>query len=173
MREAARLTNEAEEGLDFWQLNVRASGYRARSLAERVGVTPRHLQRLFQARFGMGPQAWIDDYRLALAFKRLEKGQPVKEVAYDLQFRQPSHFSRKFKERYGYPPSELIPNGPRRSKSPALHSLHACEALREGRCGISFVADSQLTGCSADFVVCQGLALGPTFASGPFGGNHD
>jgi len=89
----------------FWQVNARASRYRAGALAMLIGVTPRHLQRVFRDRFGVTPQAWIDGYRLEQARDMLASGRPVKVVAFELEFRQLSHFSRKFKARFGCAPS--------------------------------------------------------------------
>jgi AraC-like DNA-binding protein len=80
-------------------------------LAAHLGVSDRHLQRLFRRCLDTTPQAWLDCLRLQAARRLLPRAASVKEVAYELGFRRPFHFSRKFKERYGHSPSALLQTG--------------------------------------------------------------
>ena len=117
-RDLGRFSGNAarDEGLclaelvpERWEICARDCRYSARALAGDLGVTPRHLQRLFRARFGVAPQAWLDERRLQTAHAMLARAASVKEVAYALHFRQLSHFSRAFKTRYGCCPSDICP----------------------------------------------------------------
>ena len=47
---------------------------------------------------------WLNASRLAKAYERIRGGEPVKFVAFELGFKQLSHFSRAFKEAHGVPP---------------------------------------------------------------------
>jgi AraC-like DNA-binding protein len=60
--------------------------------------------------------------RLNEAAHRVRAGHSVKNVAFDLGYKQLSHFSRDFKRAYGAPPSRVAPKRRRArarfSKSP-------------------------------------------------------
>jgi AraC-like DNA-binding protein len=67
-------------------------------IAARVGVSVSHLNRLFSSQYGKTPRRYMEDRRIALA-KRLLKGSDVsiKQLAYNMGFRQLSHFSSWFR----------------------------------------------------------------------------
>ncbi|WP_028310573.1 GlxA family transcriptional regulator [Derxia gummosa] len=76
-------------------------------LARNVGVSPRHLARLFQRQVGMSPSAFALRLRLRRARELLEKTrQPIVDIAMQCGFVSNSHFSRSFRNVYGHPPSE-------------------------------------------------------------------
>ena len=79
------------------------------SLAALCHVSLRTLQRRFDADYGMPVAQWIRKFRVAQAYDRISGGEPVKVVAYDLGFKQLSHFSRVFKEIYGVAPTFISP----------------------------------------------------------------
>jgi AraC-like DNA-binding protein len=83
-------------------------GYRAPALARALGITPRHLQRLFAAQVGFGPQQWLNEQRLLAARAMLAKARAVKEVAYHLGFPSASQLSRDFRNHFGVRPSALL-----------------------------------------------------------------
>jgi len=78
-------------------------------LASVVGVSLRRLQQLFHER-GHHISDWIWERRLATAAKRLaDPGYlhlPLGNLAYGCGFASQSHFSRRFKERYGLGPRD-------------------------------------------------------------------
>jgi AraC-like DNA-binding protein len=79
-------------------------------LAAAMGVSLRRLQELFQAR-GQCVSEWIWERRLAAAADRLADPTwaPVAlgAVAYHCGFTSQAHFSRRFRARFGLPPSEF------------------------------------------------------------------
>ena len=83
-------------------------GYDVTTLAAHLGVSVRHLQRLFARHLQCAPRAWLREQRLQAA-RRLLLGAPasVKEVALKLSFRHPSQFCRDFRVRFGCTPAEL------------------------------------------------------------------
>jgi transcriptional regulator GlxA family with amidase domain len=85
-----------------------ACGYKSQELARALGITQRHLQRLFAAQFGRGPQEWLNEQRLEAAGQMLRKAQAVKEVAYRLGFPSASQLSRDFRNYFGVKPSTLL-----------------------------------------------------------------
>jgi AraC-like DNA-binding protein len=51
----------------------------------------------------MTPQQWLDHLRQSKAEKMASSGARTKEIAYQLGYKQPSHFCRQFKQSHGLP----------------------------------------------------------------------
>jgi AraC family transcriptional regulator of adaptative response / DNA-3-methyladenine glycosylase II len=77
-------------------------------MARALGITTRHLQRLFAAQFGVGPQQWLNEQRLLAAKNMLCSARAVKEVAYHLGFPSAAQLSRDFRNYFGVKPSTLL-----------------------------------------------------------------
>jgi AraC-like DNA-binding protein len=82
--------------------------YDVRTLALKLGITPRHLQRQFARLLGRSPRDWLQQQRLATARAMLATANSVKEVALTLHFRSSAQFSRDFRNRFGCTPSSLL-----------------------------------------------------------------
>lgn len=89
-----------EEWADF----ARQAKYDSDLLARLLNVGPRQLRRYTHELFNHSPQEWLDEQRLTEAAILLEGNQLIKAVAFDLGFKTVSHFSNKFKARYGVSP---------------------------------------------------------------------
>ncbi|MFH1138843.1 MAG: DNA-3-methyladenine glycosylase 2 [Pseudomonadota bacterium] len=78
------------------------------ALAERLGVSARHLRRVFQAEFGASPIQYAQTQRL-LSAKRLlaESSLPVTEIAFCSGFSSLRRFNAVFREKYRLSPSGL------------------------------------------------------------------
>lgn len=84
----------------------------AESLAEIAGVSLRTLQRVFRERFGTSPMSWLMEARLLEAARLIRSGDdPVTKIAYRVGFKDPSHFTRRFKARFGASPNEFRRSG--------------------------------------------------------------
>jgi AraC-like DNA-binding protein len=83
-----------------------ASGcqYDSRLLAQQLGITQRHLQRLFKAQLQCSPQRWLREQRMRRAREMLRTADSVKEVAHELGFSSHSQFSRDYKSWFGQQP---------------------------------------------------------------------
>lgn len=80
----------------------------AENLAELAGVSLRTLQRLFRDRFDTSPMNWLMEIRLVEAARLIRGGDdPVTKIAYRVGFKDPSHFTRRFKARFGVSPNEF------------------------------------------------------------------
>jgi AraC-like DNA-binding protein len=90
-----------------WEELAQAAHYDANKLAGLCGVSTRQLQRHFRCRFHCSPQNWLNYRRLLAAEGLLLSGDSVKKVAFDLGFKQPSHFCRQFKCRNKMTPSQF------------------------------------------------------------------
>lgn len=80
-------------------------------VAAAVGVSERHLQRLFTQHIQCSVQDYIMEQRLQRAFWLLSHSTRIRGgvegVAFDVGFNSLAHFSRRFKQRFGLPPSTL------------------------------------------------------------------
>jgi transcriptional regulator GlxA family with amidase domain len=75
------------------------------SLATAVGVSPRHLARLFQAEIGLSPTRLVENHRLELASNLLLGGESVAETARRSGFASTETLRRVFQARFGMAPS--------------------------------------------------------------------
>ena len=76
-------------------------------LAYLSGRSLSSFKREFQDIYGEPPARWIREKRLSKAKQMLRSSNlSVADVAYSLGFENPTHFSRIFKQQYGYAPSQ-------------------------------------------------------------------
>lgn len=80
--------------------------YRMSSLCDRIGISERHMRRVFGESVGIPPKEWLRKERMADARSLLCEGSPIKEVAMDLGFTTPKMFSREFQLFYGMKPTD-------------------------------------------------------------------
>lgn len=82
-----------------------ATGLSVTTLADRVGLHPAALLRLFRARLGMPPVAYMQQRRLEHAQQLLRStDMPVTEVAHAVGYGDLSAFSEAFRQKYGTSP---------------------------------------------------------------------
>ena len=76
-----------------------------KDLADRVGISPRQLQRLFVQHLKTTPQAYARRVRLQrVAWMLLRTGRSLAAIASDCGFADAAHMSRAFHAAYGTPP---------------------------------------------------------------------
>ena len=118
-RPCKRCRPEARPGSPAWQgtkatisraLRLLAQGEGPESLAEladKLGVTDRHLRRLFNQHLGKTPMAVKQENRLGLAITLLKDQQSsVPDVAYAAGFGSLRRFNDAFRTTYGMTPTE-------------------------------------------------------------------
>jgi AraC-like DNA-binding protein len=74
-------------------------------LARAIHVSPSFLSHRAAGELGRPPLQHVAEKRLQLARRRLRAGATVREVAGALGFYDAFHFSRRFKARFGWPPT--------------------------------------------------------------------
>ena len=104
---AAAVLPEDWKESELWRNLAFQSQFKGKQLAVLCGVSVRTLQRHFALKGHTTISVWLRRIRLHEAYLRLKSGSRVKEVAYDLGYRQLSHFSREFKREHGITPSFL------------------------------------------------------------------
>ena len=107
MRQALRLLDAPEAWGDP------DGGALVARLAARLGVSDRHLRRLFEAALGLSPLQYLQTRRL-LAAKQLltDTRLPVTQVALASGFASVRRFNAAFAEHYGLNPTQLRRTGP-------------------------------------------------------------
>jgi len=86
---------------------AREGDYRMSSLCDRIGVSERHLRRVFDDGLGISPKEWLRQERMVAARNLLRHGSPIKEVAIDLGFSTAKMFSRDFLSFHGVRPTDF------------------------------------------------------------------
>jgi len=78
-------------------------------MAGHTGMSVSSLRAAFQETTGTSPSSLRNSLRLAHAYERLRPGtRTVAEVAAELGYCDPFHFSKAFKREFGFPPSGLF-----------------------------------------------------------------
>ena len=91
------------------QLYQSTGSYRLADLEQQLGITGRQLERIFRAKVGLSPKEIGRFIRLNAAFTRLNKNpdQSLSNLAYELGYFDPAHFSKDFTRLTGLSPSRL------------------------------------------------------------------
>lgn len=77
-------------------------------LARQIGTSAFHLSRVFRERSGTSLHAYRDELRLRTALPAvLESARSLTDIALDHGYASSSHFTDRFRARYGMPPSKL------------------------------------------------------------------
>ncbi len=78
-------------------------------LSRLAGINEFKLKNGFKELFGLPVFAWLADYRLETARTELLKNErTITEIAFELGFSSPQHFSMAFKKKFGVPPGQII-----------------------------------------------------------------
>ncbi|MEM1358568.1 MAG: AraC family transcriptional regulator [Bacteroidota bacterium] len=82
-------------------------GLTVEELAELSGLSLSTFYRQFKKEFGKSPHQWLMNRRLQEAYELLKNtDQPVSDIGYETGFKDLAHFSRRFKQKFGLPPSQ-------------------------------------------------------------------
>jgi transcriptional regulator GlxA family with amidase domain len=87
-------------------------------LAARLGISYSRLRQLFRKELDISPAEYIRNRRLERARTLLASSTvPVKYIMVEAGFKDPSHFARNYKSKFGVSPSECIGCSERRNLS--------------------------------------------------------
>jgi AraC-like DNA-binding protein len=78
------------------------------ALCAQAGVSKRTIERIFQREVGMSFETWRRQARLMKAVELLAGGCAVKEVAFEVGYKQPSAFVEMFRTALGAPPKAWV-----------------------------------------------------------------
>ncbi|MEN7530485.1 MULTISPECIES: GlxA family transcriptional regulator [unclassified Cupriavidus] len=106
-RETPAANRSALQELQRWVAAHPAEPHDVPSLAARLGVSPRHLSRLFQEEVGVTPASWVEGARVAAARQLLEEGIIApKQAAAACGFTNIDTFRRAFLRVVGVTPAD-------------------------------------------------------------------
>jgi AraC family transcriptional regulator len=97
-----------QSSLEQWTQMAATSRYDAKMLARLCNLSVRQLERDFRRELDRPPQDWLNGRRIEAAKSSLLAGEPVKKVAFDLGYKQASHFCRQFKKSSTLTPSQFV-----------------------------------------------------------------
>ena len=119
-------------------------------LAQRLGVSDRHLRRIFEAQFGVSPLQYLQTRRLLSAKQLLtDTALAVAQVAAMSGFASLRRFNAAFAQHYALNPSQLRRASARRGAGAADQGIHVKLAYRppyDVNAMLQFFATRQLTG---------------------------
>ena len=76
-------------------------------IAEQVGLSARHLERIFARFLNCSPKKYYMDIRLQKAHNLLLQSEiPIREIGLACGFDDPSHFARVYRSKYGHAPKQ-------------------------------------------------------------------
>ena len=104
--------NPQADYIDFTieQLKINKGNLNVGALENKLGISSRHLERLFLKRVGLSPKELSKIIRLNYAFSYLKTApdQTLTNLSYEAGYYDQSHFSRDFKTITGISPSKLV-----------------------------------------------------------------
>jgi AraC-like DNA-binding protein len=96
------------EAMQYMRQN-HAEKLNVEQIARRTAMSPSHFAHRFRAIARVSPMRYLRDVRLDTARTRLLANDVrVSEVAIEVGFESPAHFTREFKRRFGVPPSRTL-----------------------------------------------------------------
>lgn len=99
-------TQKLQDHVDLMIVDGRWEALKTKPLAAAMGYSVRQFHELFIRSLGITPHEWVLRRRLSFGLKMLLENHPVSYVAFRLGFSDQAHFAKRFRERYGYLPSE-------------------------------------------------------------------
>ena len=106
-RTAASLPGFKLRRVTAWMAEHLAQGFSLGILAEKVGLSEYHFNRLFKRAIGVPPSQYLIQLRMGEARRLLrETDMTVVTVANEVGYSNPSHFSRIFRKATGFSPSD-------------------------------------------------------------------
>ena len=88
-----------------WPEIARQARWSASALAKNCGVSVRTLHQHFLQQTGENTKAWLAEQRLQRAIELMRAGLSIKAAAITLDYKNPSSFTRKFKDARGICPT--------------------------------------------------------------------
>jgi AraC family transcriptional regulator of adaptative response / DNA-3-methyladenine glycosylase II len=137
-------------------------------LARRLGVSDRHLRRIFEAQFGLSPLQYLQTQRLLSAKQLLtDTSLAVTQVAHLSGFASVRRFNAAFAEHYALNPTQLRRHGAARGRDapePGIHVKLAYRPPYDARAMLQFFATRQVTGIECITLASDAPSIGKTVA---------
>jgi len=98
-----------DELYQIFEYHVSSDTFDIKQICQEMHISRSQLQRKLAATTGATPMELLRDFRLERAKHLLETQQEmaIKEISFQTGFKQPSHFTRLFLQKYGVAPSDI------------------------------------------------------------------
>jgi AraC-like DNA-binding protein len=98
--------------MDILEQHLSDDRFSIEDFSREIGFSQRHLNRKLQALTNLAARDFIRTLRLQRARQLLQqKSATITEIAYEVGFNNPSHFSKCFKKQFGKTPREFVERG--------------------------------------------------------------
>lgn len=106
--EALPVIDYIENGLDIIEENNGNIG--VKEICNQVGISERQFNRKFRQVVGIAPKCYLKINQLHYIIKlmHINKNSSMQDIAYEAEFYDPAHFTRRFKELTTFTPHEFI-----------------------------------------------------------------
>lgn len=95
--------------VEYIHENYREERISVEKLSKICKITPQYFHRLFLRAYGVTPHNYIENLRLQYARELLETGKrTVAEAAYSAGYENASNFTRSFRRRFGFSPTDFL-----------------------------------------------------------------
>nr|WP_315189711.1 Ada metal-binding domain-containing protein [uncultured Albidiferax sp.] len=156
--QAARMLDEPEA----WSFD---DGSALPALAARLGVSDRHLRRIFETHFGVSPLQYLQTRRLLTAKQLLADTQlPVAQIALASGFASVRRFNTVFVERYGLNPSQLRRRGSTLARAQGLAIQLGYRPPFDVATLGAFLAQRQVNAIESIAACADGISASRTFS---------
>jgi AraC-like DNA-binding protein len=93
---------------ELTEKNIHQQSFNVNILCKLIGQSRPQLYRRITSLTGKSPYQFITEFRMKKAWQlvKAKKGN-ISEIAFEIGYATPSHFTQIFRENFGYTPSEL------------------------------------------------------------------
>lgn len=95
------------KSIEFIEKNLK-NNLSLKIISNHVGYSEYHFSRVFKSEMNMSIMEYVQERRLLLASKEIFEGRKIVDVSYDYQYDTHSGFSKAFKKKFGFTPTQHL-----------------------------------------------------------------
>ena len=95
------------KSIEFIEKNLK-NKLSLKSISSYVGYSEYHFSRIFKSEMNISVMDYVQDRRLLIASKEIFDGRKIVDVSYDYQYDTHSGFSKAFKKKFGFTPTQHL-----------------------------------------------------------------
>ena len=95
------------KSIEFIENNLK-NNLSLKIISNHVGYSEYHFSRIFKSEMNISVMEYVQERRLLVASKEIFDGQKIVDVSYDYQYETHSGFSKAFKKKFGFTPTQHL-----------------------------------------------------------------
>ena len=95
------------KSIEFIEKNLK-NKLSLKSISSYVGYSEYHFSRIFKSEMNISVMDYVQERRLLIASKEIFDGRKIVDVSYDYQYETHSGFSKAFKKKFGFTPTQHL-----------------------------------------------------------------